>query len=166
MNYYSSAFPVLTSSKGIAYEIYLAGCKGYCDGCHSKHTWDFNAGKPMEEVWPRLRDSLLENRKFFDNVVIMGGEPLDHDDLPVLLQELDKLLPDKDIYVYTHFGPVMVNKKFPWLKELVDYLKVGDYDPGCPPGEPDPLTGVTLATSNQYFIKGDRRSAKRDGEAK
>lgn len=157
MNYYSSAFPVLTSSKGIAYEIYLAGCKGYCEGCHSKHTWDFNAGFPMGEVWPRLRDSLLENRELFDNVVIMGGEPLDHGhELELFLQELDRLLPDKDIYVYTHFGPIEVNLRYSWVRSWVDYLKLGDYDPYLPPGKPDPLTGVTLATGNQHFIKGDR----------
>lgn len=155
MNYYSSAFPVLTSSKGIAYEIYLAGCKGYCESCHSKHTWDFNAGIPMEEVWPRLRDSLLENRELFDNIVIMGGEPLDHGyDLELFLERLGGEFPDKNIYLYTHFEIGDVREG---IFKHTDYIKCGRYIKSLPNDKPDPLGNVTLSSSNQYFVKGDRK---------
>lgn len=159
MNYYKSIFPVLTSSDGIAYEIYLAGCHGYCKGCHSKHTWDFKAGKPFIDVKDKLIKDMLEKEAFFDNIVILGGEPLDHDQLPLMLQLLGSCFPNKKIYLYTHFDAITINQNFKNIKKLVDYIKLGDYDDRFinTENKPDSLTGVTLATTNQYFIKGSRK---------
>lgn len=158
MNYYKSIFPVLTSSDGIAYEIYLAGCKGYCEGCHSEHTWDFKAGKPFAEVKDKLIKDMLDKQNYFDNIVVLGGEPLDHKQLPLMLQLLDKCFPEKKIYLYTHFSAIEVNQKYKQIKKLVDFIKVGEYEAEYlnTSKTADSLTGVVLATTNQYFIRGGR----------
>ena len=81
MRYYESAYPVFASTDGVAYEIYLSGCHGYCEGCHSPHTHDFSTGLDLND---RLTMSnLMGDIKFrydkgeVDNIVIIGGEPLD-----------------------------------------------------------------------------------------
>lgn len=157
MNYYESAFPVFASSNGVAYEIYLAGCHGYCKGCHSPHTWDFDAGTPMSEIQNKLIWDIHKQDKWCDNIVVLGGEPFDHgQEFIDFTTVLDKEFPDKMIYVYTHFPEE-------WVKgqdlRHIDYIKVGKYDETKLNKEivKDPLTGVALVSSNQYFIKGDRK---------
>lgn len=160
MNYYESAFPVFASSDGIAYEIYLAGCHGYCPGCHSPHTWDFNAGIPIEEEIEKLVDDMKKREDQFDNIVILGGEPLDNSqyELAIFAFILRVRFPDKILYLYTHFDEETVREKFPFVLNYFDYIKVGMYDETKPNTEKkrDPLVNVTLATTNQYFIKGER----------
>lgn len=159
MNYYKSAFPVYSSSDGIAYEIYLAGCKGYCEGCHTPHTWDFKAGVLMSEIQDKLIADMGKVSHQFDNIVIMGGEPLDHgEELELFLEKLDSEFPDKNIYLYTHFEIGEIGKNvFKW----VNYIKCGKYMGHLPNDKPDPLVNVTLASSNQYFVKGDRKNELR-----
>lgn len=160
MNYYESAFPVFASSDGIAYEIYLAGCHGYCPGCHSPHTWDFNAGIPIGEEIEKLLDDMEKRKDQFDNIVILGGEPLDNSryELMMFAFILRARFPDKKLYLYTHFDEETVREKFPFALDYFDYIKVGMYDETKPNTEKkrDPLVNVTLATTNQYFIKGER----------
>lgn len=158
MNYYESAFPVFASSDGIAYEIYLAGCHGYCPGCHSPHTWDFNAGIPIEEELDKLVDDMEKRKDQFDNIVILGGEPLDNPwyELAAFVSVLRGRFPDKKFYLYTHFDEDVVRDNFFFALSCFDYIKVGMYDETKPNTEKkrDPLVNVTLASTNQYFIKG------------
>lgn len=165
MRYYESAYPVYASTDGVAYEIYLSGCKGYCKGCHSPHTHDFEAGLSLNDtlVFERLIGDIKYkyDRGELDNIVIIGGEPLDQPEheLLDLLDVLNTTFPDCKIYLYTHFKEDEVRTKFSSVLDDVDYVKCGEYDASKlnDQSAKDPLVGVTLATSNQYFIKGNRR---------
>lgn len=159
MNYYESAFPVFASSNGIAYEIYLSGCHGYCPGCHSPHTWDFNEGTPMLDVIESLVKDMEKKEDQFDNIVILGGEPLDNMryEIENFTATLRECFPDKKLYLYTHFDENDVRSKFPFSLKCFDYIKVGMFEEDNLNTEKrkDPLTNVVLASNNQYFIKGD-----------
>lgn len=164
MRYYESGYPVYASSNGIAYEVYLSGCKGYCKGCHSPHTHDFNVGRDLNDRL--VLSSLIEDIKMrydrgeVDNIVIIGGEPLDQP-LNELLDFIDRLndsFPKCEIWLYTHFDESEVRTRFSSIIDNVDYIKCGRYDESLRSSDyRDPLTGIALATSNQYFIKGNRR---------
>lgn len=158
MNYYESAFPVYASTDGIAYEIYLAGCHGYCDGCHSKHTWDFSAGIPMSEIQEKLFADIEKHVDEMDTIAILGGEPLDNtkEELIDFLSALGKRFPHHDIYLYTHFDEDTINSRLSFVLDYVDYLKVGKYDANKENHKQDELVHVTLVSSNQYFLKGGR----------
>lgn len=159
LNYYESAFPVFASSDGIAYEIYLAGCHGYCPGCHSPHTWDFNAGIPMQEEIEKLVKDMENREDQFDNIVILGGEPLDNFQWEIenFAATLRECFPDKKLYLYTHFDEDTVRDRFPFVLDYFDYIKVGMYDSDSlnKENKKDPLTNVILASNNQYFIAGN-----------
>lgn len=158
IRYYSSAYPVYASSNGIAYEIYLAGCRGYCVGCHSPHTHDKNLGTPMEEVLDKLYDSIDKwyNRGFIDNLVILGGEPLDNSDLELkeFLNNLKIRYPNCKLWLYTHFEIDEVRRTHPETLKVLDFIKCGKFeqDKFSEEGFRDSSTGVILATSNQYII--------------
>lgn len=165
MRYYESAYPVYASTDGVAYEVYLSGCNGYCQGCHSPHTHDFNAGLDLNDtlVFGRLVNDIKckYDRGELDNIVIIGGEPLDQPEHELLdfLDVLSTSFPDCKLYLYTHFSEDEVRTRFSSILDDVDYIKCGKYDASKPndQNQRDSLTGVTLATTNQYFIKGDRR---------
>ena len=158
MNYYESAFPVFASSDGIAYEIYLSGCRGYCPGCHSPHTWDFNGGTPIQDIFWKLIGDMQRREKQFDNIVILGGEPLDNSQLEIekMAFALRAIFPTKKLYLYTHYDEAAVRKNFSFVLHDFDYIKVGMYDDTQLNWDKkkDPLTNVVLATRNQYFIQG------------
>lgn len=139
-------------------EVYLAGCKGYCQGCHSPHTHDPNLGTPIDQVMHHLIEDIRHyyDRGFVDNIVILGGEPLDNPDneLEEFIQRLKMFFPKSKIWLYTHFEIDEVIKSHPISLGLLDYIKCGKYEESLKSdsGFKDPNTGVTLATSNQYIL--------------
>lgn len=164
MRYYESAFPVYASTNGVAYEIYLAGCKGYCEGCHSPHTWNPNLGTKIDDEFMKsLIDSIKKyyDKSEIDNICILGGEPLDNsdDELSWFVSELENNFPKCKLYVYTHFAIDYVKKEFSKTYQLIDYVKCGKYDQSLrsDQGFRDKLTGVYLISSNQHFYKGGRK---------
>lgn len=161
MRYYESAFPVFASAEGVSYEIFLSGCHGYCEGCHSPHTHDFTSGIDLDDgvFFSELIMDIQEKYDAgqLDNVVIMGGEPLDHTDaeLADLIDAVRIACPKVKIWMYTHFEADEVKNR-PEIFNRLDWIKCGKFDKSkfSEAGFKSELTGVTLATSNQYFIKG------------
>lgn len=165
VHYYKTAYPVFASTNGVALEIYLSGCKEpHCKGCHSPHTWDFNAGQDMNDplVMKAIVDDISEKyqKEQLDNICILGGEPLDNpvDDLIAFLTVLQHLFPKCQYFLYTHYDEKEIWAHHTDILPYLNYIKVGAYDESQKPitPEPDPLTGVKLATKNQYFIRGNR----------
>ena len=167
MNLYTTEFPVLASTEGIAFEIYLAGCRGHCYDCHSKHTWNFEAGTPLngKDELLNLISELEDKKNLFDNVAILGGEPLDHnkEDLLNFLFYLSARFPFHDFYLYTHYKESYVKKIWSEILPFLNFVKVGEYNNRKKNDDfkKDPLTGVTLASTNQYFIEGKREFGKK-----
>ncbi len=70
--------------------IYLPGCNFRCHYCHNKEVVLSPEG--FEEVpLSEVEDFVRENSDFLDGVVVSGGEPTLHSDLPELLRRLKAL---------------------------------------------------------------------------
>jgi len=68
----------------------LQGCTVGCAWCDTKYSWAAEGGKAM--AWQALLDSVaLGREQQIDNVVITGGEPLEHPDFPRLVQAIRRL---------------------------------------------------------------------------
>src|SRR5690606_18187499 len=135
-----------------AFEIYLTGCgrEPKCSNCHNPELWDFNKGEEID--YNKLKNDLSLKLNQFDNIVILGGEPLDQDilDLIELLSFLIKF--KKPIWLYTSYELEDIPKD---VLKLVDYVKVGRYDES----QKGNFThyGVTLHSANQKIYPIDWR---------
>jgi 7-carboxy-7-deazaguanine synthase len=68
----------------------LQGCTVGCVWCDTKYSWPANSGTAMS--WQALLDTVAAGRaQHIDNVVVTGGEPLEHPDFPRLVQALKRL---------------------------------------------------------------------------
>ncbi|MCX6652532.1 MAG: anaerobic ribonucleoside-triphosphate reductase activating protein [Methanomassiliicoccales archaeon] len=70
--------------------IYLPGCNFRCPICHNRDLV-LEAEKLEEVPWQQVEEFILEHREFLDGVVVTGGEPTIHKDLPDLLRRLKRL---------------------------------------------------------------------------
>lgn len=149
MNIYNIKKGAINETSGISINIYLSGCHGYCKGCHSAHTWDFNAGSPLiiEDLIAYLK---AEKPFTFDHICILGGEPLDHpeDELIELFEVIRLNFPKKPLWLYTHHFLEDVSDN---ILENLDYIKTGRYIKELP--EAEEQHGVFLASRNQIIFK-------------
>jgi pyruvate formate lyase activating enzyme len=70
--------------------VYLPGCNFRCPFCHNKEivlSPDSMEEVPLEEIEEYVRS----NAEFLDGIVVTGGEPTIHNDLPELLSRLKAL---------------------------------------------------------------------------
>jgi anaerobic ribonucleoside-triphosphate reductase activating protein len=114
-------FPSYNSTDGISADIFLAGCdrKPKCKNCYNPTLWNFDNGKEVnyEELasWLKLKNDL------FDNIGILGGEPLSQKDLIILLNNLINIKP---IWLYTSYEIEEVPKE---IQRCCEYIKTGRY---------------------------------------
>lgn len=151
MNIYNIKESSIHETSGLSLNIYLSGCGGYCDNCHSQHTWDFNSGSKLDNL--ELVDYLHHVKDFtFDHICILGGEPLDQpkEELVELLSRLKANFPNKPLWLYTHFELEDLEEDKEILDRL-DYIKTGKYEKDLP--EAKEQYGVFLASENQVIHK-------------
>lgn len=127
-------------------EIYLAGCKRRCKGCHNPSSWDFRAGKEInyDLLVEKCQNSLVEN------IWILGGEPLDQKvgELMYLLVNLE--LTSKPIWLFTGYELSKVPEQ---AKEYLTYIKTGAYKEKFMPVDDLEWNGIKLASTNQKIYK-------------
>lgn len=154
---------------GISYNIYFTGCSIRCPHCHNPEMWDEDVGTatPIDEVVNDVKRHL----ELIDAVCILGGEPTDQ--LGGLLSLLEALQwMNISIWVYT--GLNFDDPKIRKIYGLCDYIKCGNYEHdlttksresnesnACNDSSvyneyKDNITGLELASSNQYFKRGGR----------
>jgi anaerobic ribonucleoside-triphosphate reductase activating protein len=149
MNVYAVKEFSLHETSGISFNVYLSGCHGYCEGCHSDHTWDFNSGSYLD-----VGDLVAYMKEYgehkFDHICILGGEPLDQpvNELRGLLIRLRWEFPEKPLWLYTHFE---LDEVAPSILEHLDFIKTGKYEKDLP--EAQEQYGVFLVSSNQKVHK-------------
>ena len=135
---------VLNNPKRI--EIYLSGClASHCKNCHNPESWEFNEGFRVDEI---LINNIKKYEQYFNDIWILGGEPLDQvkDDLIWLLDRLKET--NKNIWLWTRYE---FNEIHLDILEYCDYVKCGKYiDTNS-----SYMTeyGFELASSNQRIFK-------------
>lgn len=137
------------------FEIYLSGCLApHCNGCHNPESWDFNSGIDVDE---NLISLISKYSDYFDNIWILGGEPLDQDKehLIWLLDRLNDI--NKKIWLFTRYEFNEIDEK---ILTYLDYIKTGKFindDSGylCE-------YGFKLGSSNQKVISTQTIDIKTD----
>lgn len=133
----------------ISYNIYFAGCKKRCIGCHNPDLWEVH-----EEQLADIEDiveGVIKDGTLADCVCIMGGEPLDQ--YPALVELIVKLREmNMPVWVYTGFTEKEImevedGELWEFLLSNCVNIKVGGYNPNLPRGE-------KFASSNQYLVPG------------
>ncbi|MDN5317857.1 MAG: anaerobic ribonucleoside-triphosphate reductase activating protein [Thermoanaerobacterium sp.] len=148
MNILSTQYSLETKSL----EIYVAGCSGnpHCANCHNHESWDFKQGtKYNEKYFSHIKNKIKDFDALIDNIMILGGEPLDQniDELIHLLFDLNTL--NKKIWLFTRYEIEQIPNE---VIKFCDYIKTGKYIPELKTDN-NIQYGIKLATSNQKIIK-------------
>lgn len=98
--------------------VYLPGCNFRCPHCHNREIV-LDPGSLSEVPWEEIESYVRENMEFLDGVVVTGGEPTMHRDLPQLLVRLKALGTKVKLDTNGSF-PEMLQDIID--SELVDYL--------------------------------------------
>ncbi len=118
-------YPVTVLGIGKRIGVWTQGCTLKCDGCMSKHTWDFNAGERI------YFDKLFEKLKGFNSkrITISGGEPFEQKYFLEFLIELKKLR-FEDVFVYSGFEREYIENNFSKHLEYIDAIVCGKFIKG------------------------------------
>ena len=105
MNVGEIIFADCANGSGIRVSVFVSGCTNRCPGCFQPETWDFDYGKPYDEVMEqRIMDEL--KKPYYRGLTLLGGEPFEPSnqrELVKLIRRVRKELPAKDIWMYTGF---------------------------------------------------------------
>jgi anaerobic ribonucleoside-triphosphate reductase activating protein len=104
-------------------EVYFAGCKRLCKGCHNPELQDFSCGENASNKHIRY---MLDRISYIRAISFLGGEPLDQQKFAVqgFVETLQAFLPGKEFWLFTGYEFKDVPK---WCLENFDYIKVGEY---------------------------------------
>lgn len=130
-------------------DIYVSGCNANpkCAGCHNPESWDFNCGELYN--FEDIQNKVLMFDALIDNIMIMGGEPLDNSsgELINLLYDIDSL--GKQVWLFTRYELDEVPEE---VLYLCDYIKTGAYRKDLIVDD-NIHYGIKLSTSNQRIFK-------------
>jgi anaerobic ribonucleoside-triphosphate reductase activating protein len=124
----------LINSDGLAITIVMQGCDRIpkCVGCHSPHTWNMQDGIEISHsklVYMIERQTNSVNYNWYDNLVILGGEPLAQRDTLFLLLYMLNHKNNYDfklkVWLYTSYEFDDIPKD---ILDLIDVVKTGRYD--------------------------------------
>jgi anaerobic ribonucleoside-triphosphate reductase activating protein len=105
--------------------IWTQGCSLHCNGCMSRHTWEFDASKKLsvKEVLNRLQN--YPTRK----ITISGGEPLEQKYMLSFLKAL-KEKGYEDILLYSGYEKDTIYKNHSEILRYIDVLVCGAFIEG------------------------------------
>ena len=126
----------MLNGEGVRCSLWVSGCSHGCRGCFNQKAWSYSYGAAFTEAdVERVLADLA--RPFIKGVTILGGEPLD----PQNIDEVYKLIlrikevygEDKDVMVYTGY----LFEDIPsHIKDVVDTIMDGKYDLNQPTEKP------------------------------
>lgn len=122
MNYMKIKKNSIGNFAGISVSLYVSGCDFHCKNCFNKSSWSPDAGfkftdEVKEEIFLELQ------KKYYDNFVILGGEPLykhNVEEVTQLAKEFKLRFPDKKLIMFT--GHTYENISDLEVMQYVDYL--------------------------------------------
>ena len=135
-------------------DIFTIGCDGHCTGCCNPEikSWDLK-GLSVFEVLDKVMELNSRYDNLIERVIIVGGDPVDaYSKYPFDMQTLlkgVKSVTGKPVYLFTRHGLPLIPQD---LKDLVDYIKSGEYKPELTCDD-NTQYGIKLATSNQVIYK-------------
>lgn len=112
----------IADADGVACTIFFSGCKHYCNGCHSKDTWDFNYGIPVSEKLIKNINEEIDKRPFLSALVLSGGDPMySAKDILKILPKIH--VPNNTIWCYSGFLLEEIQADYQ-MKKLLDKCNV------------------------------------------
>lgn len=149
--------------KGNAFTIWTQGCSLNCKGCWNTQMHDFNGGVEMsiEEIVQRLQEA---NQKYgVTTVTILGGEPLQQQDIFNLMARIVDLEDNKyGIILYTGYTKKEIKDLgYSRYVRLADVLISGRYDESK-----RDITKHLIGSTNQeidFFTNKFKKSDIKDG---
>lgn len=103
---YNEIRPIDTSNgPGVRVSIFVSGCRHHCKNCFNQETWCFNYGGLYDEDAHIFLISSI-NKDFIDGLTILGGEPLEPENLNGVLsiiKDINMKFPEKNIWLYSGF---------------------------------------------------------------
>lgn len=130
--HYNIAFQEVPDETSLIFNI--SGCPHRCKGCHSQYLWE-NTG---HFLYKNIRKILEEYKDMITCVCFMGGEQN-------ITDLLKSLLICKEFNLKTCLYTGADKIEFPYMLELLDYIKIGHYD--------ENLGGLNSTKTNQRFYK-------------
>lgn len=146
MNIVSTQFTLSTSTL----EIFISGCNSpHCESCCNPELWEFGSDNNYLEKFEEIKNKVKEFDNLIDNIILVGGCPLDqnHTELIDFLKKLNTL--DKEIFLFTRYS---LGKVPYYIRRLCDYIKTGKYIEELKVEE-NLQYNINLATSNQKIYK-------------
>ena len=138
--------------KNKSLDIYVAGCNGnpHCMDCHNPESWDFNQGVEYNNKYlSYLKNRIKDFNILIDNIMIMGGEPLDQNYNELIKMLLDFKQFNKDIWLFTRYEIEEISDD---IVECCNYIKTGKYIPELKTDD-NIQFNIRLASSNQRIYK-------------
>jgi len=135
-----------------AVELYFTGCHHRCKKCHNPDLWNYmpEHEKTLSSLVERLSDILSHG--LVKEIHFLGGEPLLNMQralfIAELIRQLKERFPDVKFVLFTGFEMSHVESLYPFVLDLVDYIKTGKYDVNCA-GVKRLHDNFMLATKNQ-----------------
>lgn len=138
-------------------DIYVSGCDGICDGCHSKETHPFDNGSDFTAETMRFISSQMssvpDDLRF---VSILGGEPLHLYNINGVIEIIDAFSRYCNICLYTHLGIDFVIRDLPHeCISSIKYIKCGKFEIDKLQPSSKTLSAMTLSSRNQEMYKVD-----------
>lgn len=90
---------------GVRVSLFVSGCRRHCEGCMQPETWAFDYGKKYTTETEAEILRLLEP-EYIDGLTLLGGEPFEPENVPVLVDLLRKVngeYPCKNVWCYTGY---------------------------------------------------------------
>lgn len=135
------------NGEGVRTSLWVSGCSHKCKGCFNQKAWSYRYGKEFtDEDMESLKKDL--SRNFISGLSIMGGEPLDPENIDVvkrIIKEVKSCFGEsKDIMVWTGYLFEDLDEE---IKKHVDLIMDGKYD------ENKPTTKRFRGSDNQRLWK-------------
>lgn len=149
--------PDINNGLGFRVTVWVSGCTHHCFNCQNKHTWNYNQGHRLYDLYKQgqlYKDKIfaLCDSEHIDGITLSGGDPMDQDmfaleELRDFLKEFRKKFPTKNVWLYT--GCIYEDFDYYQLQvaRLCDVIVDGQYE--------DEKRDITLpfrGSSNQRII--------------
>lgn len=123
----------ISNGDGIGMSLFVQGCRFHCKDCFNQETWDFNNGQEWtEEIEKEFLE--LANRPYIKRISILGGEPLEEENLGSVLELLKKIRilfnNTKSVWLYSGFifDEAIKNEKRKQIIKLCDIMVDGRFE--------------------------------------